>query len=99
MGFGTVGHLIAHARGQREFPAIAQLRDELALQDQEHVPAAAPVVGGVSGAVLDLPHPNVADLAGAADRLTGHASVLDRLDLAPVGDGEWHSFDLHDRLT
>src|SRR5512142_2415968 len=90
-----VGDLVAHAGTQRERTPIGELRVQLALEAEQHVTLLAPVVGHVSGAVLDHAHADRAELARSPMGHTALAAMRRGLDARPVDCREWNIGHLH----
>lgn len=89
MRFAFARNLIIQPGLQHE---LSSVRD---LEDQHDVTAPAPVVGDVSGTVLDHANAKVPRFHRAPRGQTTRARVLDSGDLAPVSDRERHVFDVH----
>ena len=80
MRLGAVGHLIAHPRRQMEHAAVLELRLQLALDAEENVTFAAPVIGAISGRVLDEPDTQRPVRLHAPERDAGLTRMLRRRD-------------------
>src|SRR6476660_9042604 len=70
-GIAKVRHLVAHPRRELELAPVAQLAVELAREHVQHVAAIAPVIGEIARRILDNPHPEIADVERAPQRLPG----------------------------
>src|SRR5271155_3776822 len=98
-GMAKIRHLVAHARPQREAAAVAQFCDEFAFQHVEHVSAVAPVIGEISGCVLDHTDAYVANIEGAPERTPAFTGMRGGGNLAPIGDGEGQRWNLHSAIS
>src|SRR5665213_2476210 len=94
-GIAVVGDLIAHAGQKPERPAVAQFGVEFTLQHVKHVAAIAPVVREIAGRIFDMPHPEIADVEGAPNRLPGLAGIDRGWNSGPIGHGERQRGDFH----
>src|SRR3954464_4200143 len=92
-----VGHLIAHAGLQRERAAVVQVSDQLAIDAEDDVTLAAPVIGHIARRIIDEPHPDVAELLGAPGRLAHITLVGGGRDAHPVSRAERNVVDAHGR--
>src|SRR5882724_1180446 len=81
----VVGHLIAHAGRQLERAPVLQVGDELAIDAEDDVALAAPVIGDVARRIVDEPHADLTELPGAPGGDAGIALVGRRRDALPVG--------------
>lgn len=99
MRLGVVGHLVAHAGQQGEATAVFQLGVQLALQAQQHVAFAAPVVGQVARRVFHHANADGAELAGAPVGDAGLSGMGCGLDGRSVGDAEGNVVDVHGALV
>src|SRR6185436_2194488 len=61
----VVGNLIAHAGRELERAPVLQVGDEFAVDAEDDVTLAAPVIGDVARRIVDEPHADVAELPGA----------------------------------
>src|SRR5262245_1977857 len=59
-----VRNLVAHTGSEREPATILELCVQLTFHTQQHVALGAPVIGKITGRVLNYPNPDVAELAG-----------------------------------
>src|SRR3954470_22053658 len=57
-----VGHLIAHAGLERERATVIEVGDQLAIDAEDDVTLAAPVIGHIARRIVDQPHPDGAEL-------------------------------------
>lgn len=88
-------HLVAAPRPEREPTPVAQLGDELSREHEHDVAALAPVVGEVSGRVIDHSYPYVA-LLNRAPACDSHFSrMLGGGDLRPISGVKWDALNLH----
>ena len=85
MGFGTIGHLVAHTRRKREYATIVQL----ARRYQRDMAFLAPMVGQVIGSIVHHTHPYWTELAGAPSGYAGRAAVLLTRNFRPICDAKW----------
>src|ERR1700754_3097606 len=53
------------------------------------------MVGEIARRILDHPHPEIADVERAPQRVPGLAGMPRGFDLAPVGDGEGRGGEFH----
>src|SRR5580765_3619454 len=87
----VVGDLVAHAGAEDEFATVGELDVQLAVHAEKDVPLRAPVIGAISGRVLDDPDANAAELPRAPESLPGFSGMDDALDARPgpgfEGDG------------
>ena len=84
----VVGDLIAHPWPEDEAATIHELRLQLAVEAEQHMPLRAPVVGTIVLGVLHEPHAHRTELTGAPEGHARFAAVFSRLDRGPVGDPE-----------
>src|SRR4051812_26115538 len=99
MRFGVVGNLVAHALRQAELAAVSQFRFKLAFEHQHDMTLAAPVVGEVTGRILDHAYAQFAEFACAPGRFPGSARIVDRFDFRPISDAEWNAGNMHEGLA
>src|SRR5262252_1679992 len=95
MRLGAIGHLVADAGREREGAPVGELRFQLALETQQEMTLAAPVVGDVARRVLEHAHAHRAELARAPARLAAGTRVRRDLDATPVDESERQLVDLH----
>ncbi len=95
---GSIGHLVAHARLERERAAVLEIGVQFAVDAKKDVALLAPMVGDVTRRVVDHPHADLAELPGAPGRRSGFAAMRGRLDAGPVGGAERDVADLHQTL-
>lgn len=95
MGFGPIGHLIAHAGAELKPTAIAKLGLERARETEENVSLLAPMVGAVPRRVLDHADANWTEVACAPEGSADFAGMFSRRDGRPIGGAEWEIADLH----
>ena len=89
MGFGTIGHLVAHTRHKREYVTIGQLGRQFARRYQREMAFLAPMVGQVIGSIVHHTHPYWTELAGAPSGYAGRAAVLLTHNFRPICDAKW----------
>jgi hypothetical protein len=83
----AVADLIALALLQDESLPIAQLDIQHTAEAEHHVALRAPVIGEVTGRVLDHAHPDFAEVPGSPKRKSRLAGMLRGRDPGPVRDG------------
>jgi hypothetical protein len=83
-----VGDLIAHPWLEEKAATVHELRLQLAVEAEQHMPLRAPVIGTIVLGVLHEAHANGAELTRAPDGHARLAWVFSRLDGGPVGDSE-----------
>ena len=99
MGFRLIRHLITHTGTQREATSVLQFGMQFALETQEDVPFAAPMIGKVAGRVLDDAYANGTELTSAPVGNATLTGMLRGLDLGPVGRPEGNVGDAHGYLA
>src|SRR5262249_16922875 len=95
MRFNVVRNLVTHAWPEGHNAAILQLGFQLALNAQEDVALFTPVVGQITGTVLDHPDAYGAELPRAPVSHSALTFVLAALDLRPVCSTERDSGHVH----
>ena len=95
MRLGIVTDLIARARMELEGPSIFEHGMEFTGKAQQDVALCAPMVGDVSGRVLNHPHADVAELFRPRARNAAFALVLDLRNQGPVRETKWNIGDGH----
>ena len=81
MGFRVVRDLVAHTRLQREDAAVLEFRVQLAVDTQDDVTLAAPMIREITGRVLNHANADVPEVPGAPVGRSRFAFVLGSLDL------------------
>src|SRR5256885_16653432 len=61
----VVGHLIAHAGRKLERAPVLQVGDEFAIDAEDDVTLAAPVIRDVARRIVNEPHADIAELPGS----------------------------------
>jgi drug/metabolite transporter (DMT)-like permease len=95
MRLGPIGHLVAHARGQYELPAIGELGMQLPSQAEQDVAFAAPVIGPIAWRVLHHADADRPKLTGSPLRPTGFARMPGGLNRRPVGCAKCNVMNVH----
>lgn len=98
MAFHAIAYLVTHPGRQRELAAVLQFGVQFPFQAQQDMPAPTPVVGQVTGGVLDHAHAGGAEVAGTPQGTAGNAWVKFGLDGRPVGDAKRDSGQFHGGL-
>lgn len=91
----AIADVIALVRSKREAFTVLQFDFERAGQAVENVSLGTPVVGVVSGGVVEDAHPNIAKVTGAPKSVAGFAGMRSGLDGAPVSDGHGTGGHVH----
>ena len=99
MSLGVVSDLVAHARRERKGATVFQFGVQLALQAQQYMSLAAPVICEVSGTVVDPSHSHTAERAGAPPCCAGLTGVRNGFDGRPVGDAKRDVVQFHGGLV
>src|SRR5205085_5631530 len=79
----VVSYLIAHAGRKLERSPVFQVGDELAIDAEDDVALAAPVISDVARRIVDQPHADLAELPGPPGGDAGVALVRRRRDALP----------------
>lgn len=87
-GISEVRDLVAHAPSQPERTSVPQLGDEFAVKNEKNVPAIAPVIREISGAVLNLSHSDISDQDRTPIRRAGFSRVRGDWNAIPINDLE-----------
>ena len=95
MRLRAVRDLVTHAARQREAAAIGKLRGELAGQAQQEVSLGTPMVGEITGRVLDHAQAHVAEIARAPERDARFTRMPRGFDRVPVHGAEGQIADAH----
>ncbi len=95
MGFGAIGHLVAHTRFEDEGATIVKLGVQFPFEAEQDVSFAAPVIGLIAGTVFHHPDPEIAEVAGSPLGPAGYAGMFGRLDTCPVGGAKRNVVDFH----
>jgi hypothetical protein len=83
----AIAHVIALVRTQREALAVAQFDVQRSGEAIKNVSLGAPVIGVISGGVLDDAHANVGKILGSSQGKSCVATVESGFEVGPVGDG------------
>jgi len=90
-GISKIGDPVAHAPGQSKYTSVSQLGDKFAVKNEENVPAIAPVIGAISGAVLNLSHSDLSDHNRTPFRRAAFSRVVGDWNRVPVNELERRS--------
>lgn len=95
MGFGVIGDLIANAGDEDKQTSVRQFRFQAPLKTQQNMPFFAPVVSRIAGGIFHHPHPNIAEVLGAPQRLTCNTGMLGGFDVVPIRNAKWSIRNFH----
>lgn len=91
----VVPGLKAHARFQPEGSAVLELDVEFSGEDDENMPARAPMIGAITRRIFDDSRPNVAGFNNLPERRPRFSLDLGFRDGFPIRDGKRNVENLH----
>lgn len=91
----VVADLETHPGSEPKRPAVFEFEHDLALQDEQDVTSAAPMVGLIPGRVIDDSDAHVAAFPDAPERRSRFSFVLFRRNLFPLRRCERYVYYLH----
>jgi hypothetical protein len=97
-GVSVIGNGEAHAGSERECSPVAQFDVNRSSQDEERVPAVAPVIRDITGAIFDHAHAQVAPLAHSRNAPAGRAAFERRRNGRKVNGGECDGRKFHSSI-
>src|SRR3954465_14695033 len=95
MRVGLVGDLVTHPGTQPKRSSIPQFGVQLAGEAEQNMPLLAPMVGAISGRVLDHSHTERTEVSRAPARDARLALVFRNLDCRPVSRAEGNVGQMH----
>src|SRR5665213_3721392 len=75
VGIGAVGDLVAHAGFEREGAPVFQIGRQFAIDAEKDMPLLAPMIGDVTGRIVDHAHADIAEVSRPPRRYAGIPAI------------------------